>query len=98
MAVAISPSNAGVIYDPRVDAVGNYLSAVEKDLHSQTKDRNPTGMRRGTPMPENLFLGNPSTGAAAVPNPALKGFAAGRQKGIAGVLGTFLGSGVVRIG
>jgi hypothetical protein len=97
MAVAISPSNAGVIYDPRLNAVANWLSAVEKDLNQQARERNPSGYRRGTPMPSNLFLGDPSTGQAAAPNPALKGFSAGRQFGIAGVLGT-IGGGVVRIG
>lgn len=102
MAGSISPSNPGVIYDPRMRAAQEYLEAVQKDLNAQTKDfgMNIPGNReiyeqRWKPMPGNLFTPD---GKA---NPDLNGFQGmaknvGPHRGLSGVIGVL--GGVRRIG
>lgn len=97
MAVSLSPSNPGVIYDPRLGAAQSYLAAVEADLKDQTKGfgLSVPGNReiydsKYKPLPDNLFTPD------GRPNPAANGFAPGRTMGFAGVIGTL--GGVRRIG
>lgn len=94
MATVISPTNPGVVYDPRMRARSHYLEAVQRDLDVQTKDFNPTGDKVGKdlwkPMPDNLFTPD------GKPNPALRGFSPGRTLGFGGFIGVL--GGVRRIG
>lgn len=97
MSVSLSPSNPGVIYDPRFRAAQTYLAAVEADLKAQTKDfgLNIPGNRelyeqKYQPLPSNLFT------PEGQPNPEAHGFSPGRRFGFTGVMGTL--GGVRRIG
>jgi hypothetical protein len=102
MAASISPTNPGVIYDPRARAAQGYLDAVQADLQSQTKDfgLNIQGNReiydsKYKPLPGNLFTPD------GQPNPELQGFqgqakSVGPFKGFSGVIGVL--GGVRRIG
>lgn len=62
MAGTVSPTNPGLVTDPRNMATSNWLNAVQNDLNGQVKELaiNPTGDKIGNWMPIDREIFNPA--------------------------------------
>ena len=83
MAVVVSPTNPGVVYDPRLKAKTNYMEALQQDLASQAKELF---------APENMVnqIGNwmPIDKEIFDPTKYPRGFMPGKKVGFSGLVGT----------